>query len=857
MTEASPPPSEPGENKFIKINRFLIRQLPQAWWMRALLGLAGLAAMAVLAATLVALVLTPTLPDLDELADPRLKVPMRVFTADGELIAEFGEEKRIPVRIDEVPDLLVKAILAAEDHTFFYHHGVDYLGFVRAAWHNLRAGAHSQGASTITMQVARNFLLSPEKTYTRKLKEILLSFKIERELSKKEILELYINKIFLGHRAYGFAAAAQIYYGKNLKDLTLAEMAMLAGLPKAPSRDNPLTNPENATERRNYVLRHMRLLGYISEAQHQEAIAAPQTASRHAFRFAADAPHIAEMVRLYMIERYAEKTYAGGFNVYTTIRLKHQRAANRALRHGLAEYDRRHGWRGASGHIAVRGEGDRARLDDALKDHREVGGLVPAIVIKVLEKSIQAYTQDGAVVEVPWPGLAWARRYVDENSIGGTPARAGDVVRVGHIVHLERLDPPLVPDPKKPDEKIEWQLGQIPDVGGAIVVLDPNDGAILALSGGFDFYHSSFNRAVQAGRQPGSSFKPFIYSAAIDKGFTPATTVSGAPIVEYDASIEAEWRPEDYNKKFVGPTRLRKALALSLNLVSIRLLRAITPTYAVEYLERFGFDRERNRLPRNLTLVLGTASVSPLEMARAYAVFANGGHRVEPYFILRVEDGNGKVLEEANPARVCPNCPPPKPATTADAGDKDKDREKKTPTAAPSVLSPETSFIMTTMLREVIRSGTGYAATEQLKRRDLAGKTGTTNDYRDAWFAGYTQDMVVVSWIGFDQNTPLGRAETGGRAALPIWIEYMRQSLDGVKEKPLPVPAGIVRRWVNAETGEPAKEGEEGAIEEFFLKDAPPGPLSAPANPGEGPRPPTTAAPAPAAPTENIRQQLF
>jgi len=854
MTEADPPAPESGENKFIKINKFLVKQLPRAWWMRLLLGFFGMAAIMVLAATLVALVLTPTLPDLDELADPRLKVPMRVFTADGELIAEFGEEKRIPVKIDEVPDLLVKAILAAEDHTFFYHHGVDYIGFVRAAWRNFRSGSHTQGASTITMQVARNFLLSPEKTYTRKIKEILLSFKIERELSKKEILELYINKIFLGHRAYGFAAAAQIYYGKKLQDLTLAEMAMLAGLPKAPSRDNPLTNPENATERRNYVLKHMHSLGYITEPQYQEAIKAPQTASRHAFRFATDAPHIAEMVRQYMIERYAEKTYAGGFNVYTTIRLKHQKAANRALRYGLMEYDRRHGWRGPAGHITVRGELDRARLDDTLKDHREVGGLIPAVVIKVNDKSIQAYTQHGQEVEVTWPGLSWARRYIDENTQGGTPRRAADFLRVGHVVYLEKLDPPLVPDPKKPDDKVEWRLAQVPDVGGAIIVLDPRNGAILALSGGFDFYHSSFNRAVQAGRQPGSSFKPFIYSAALDKGFTPATTVSGAPIVEYDATVEVEWRPEDYNKKFVGPTRLRKALTLSLNLVSIRLLRAISPSYAVEYIERFGFERERNKLRRNLTLVLGTASVSPLEMSRAYAVFANGGYRIEPNFILRVEDGNGKVLEEANPARVCPECPPAKPAGTPER--KDKDKEKKSVIAAPAVLKPEISFLMTSMLRDVIRAGTGHAAMEQLKRRDLAGKTGTTNDYRDAWFAGYNQDLVVVSWIGFDQNTPLGRAETGSRAALPIWIEFMRQALEGVKEKALPVPAGIVKHWINQETGEPAKEGEEGAIEEFFLADALPGqPAQPPAQP-EGPRPPVTSAPTTPS-TDNIRQQLF
>ncbi len=801
--------TEPGT----PVNRFLRHNLPTNPWQLALIGLLGLFASGVVLLALVALILTPTLPAIDDLSERRLKVPMRVYTADGELIAEFGEEKRIPVTIDQVPDPLVQAILAAEDHSFFYHQGVDFLGIARAAWHNLRTQRTGQGASTITMQVARNYFLSPEKTYTRKLKEVLLAFKIERELSKQEILMLYINKIFLGHRAYGFAAAAQVYFGKNLSELTLPETAMLAGLPKAPSRDNPLTNPDNALERRNYVLRQMQKLGYVDEPRLQSALAAPLTAARHALRLDSDAPYIAEMARQYMISKYDEKTYSGGFHVYTTVSARHQRAANRALRRGLLEYERRHGYRGAAGRIAINGEPDRENLDEALKDYRVTGELVPGVVLRVEDQSIGVYTQDGVIVTIDWAGLAWARPFVEENAVGPAPKHAADVVRTGDIVYLE---------PPENAEGGYWRLAQMPRVAGAFVALRPNDGAVLALVGGFDFTESNYNRVIQAERQPGSSIKPFIFTAALEKGFTPATTVSGAPIVVEDASLEEEWRPEDYSRQFYGPTRLRRALAQSLNLVSVRLLRAIGAGYTVEYLERFGFNPEK--LPRNLSLALGTASATPMQMASAFALYANGGYRVTPYFIARVEDTNHKVLEQVAP----------------DAR-----------TGAPA-LSPEINFLMTSMMRDVIREGTGRAALE-LGRKDLAGKTGTTNEYRDAWFSGFNADLAATAWIGFDQPSSLGRGETGGRAALPIWMDYMRVALDGVPEKPLVPPAGIVKLLVNSETGLPAAAGDRQAIEEYFIAGTETQSLSV----GDGEGPATIRPSAPDNMPDNVRQKIF
>lgn len=857
MTTETPLPTPP-EQPASFFARHIRPHLPQKPWQLALIGLFGLFAAGVIAAAAITLVLTPTLPSPDDLAEKRLKVPMRVYTADGELIAEFGEEKRIPAKIDDVPDIQIKAILAAEDHSFFYHHGVDYLGIVRAAFHNLRTKSAGQGASTITMQVARNYFLSPEKTLTRKLKEVLLAFKLERELSKKEILELYVNKIFLGHRAYGFGAAAQVYFGKDLKDLSLQEMALLAGLPKAPSRDNPINSPENAIERRNYVLRHMQNLGYIDEPTLQAALEAPLTASKHTLRFEVDAPHIAEMVRQYMFQAYDEKTYAGGFNVYTTIEARHQRAANAALRKWLLEYDRRHGWRGAAGHISLRNENDRDTLDEALSEYRTAGHLIPAIIVRLEEKTATAYTQRGETVTLPWLGLAWAKRYVDENSLGAAPTRTGDILRTGDIVYLEYVETDDSKETKDKDKKDEfkpyWRLAQIPAAEAALVSLRPNDGAIVALAGGFDFYQSSFNRVVQAERQPGSSLKPFVYTAALAKGFTPATTISGAPIVIEDTTLEDEWRPEDYTKKFFGPTRLRKALALSLNLVSVRLLRAAGATYTAEYLERFGFDPAK--LPRNLSLALGTASATPMQMATAYTVFANGGFRIEPYFISRVEDADRKVLEKANPTLVCPKCETKAPAPTGDGKPKEPE-----PRYAPRVLDAELAFLMTSIMQDTVRYGTAHSAAE-LGRKDLAGKTGTTNDYRDAWFSGYNADLVTTAWVGFDQPASLGRAETGGRAALPIWIDYIRTALDGVPEKPLTVPENIVKMKVDRETGMPADPNDTEALEEFFVKgtetrtQGPTGTEEPGDKPAGGTVPVGGTAP-PAPPPDNMREKLF
>ena len=832
-------------------SRWTRQYLPTKRWQLALIAVFGLFAGGVVMLTLVALVLTPTLPALDDLSGAQLKVPMRVYTADGQLIAEFGEEKRIPVRIDEVPDLLIKSVLAAEDRTFFYHHGVDFAGILRAALHNLRTQSSGQGASTITMQVARNFFLSPEKTYSRKIKEILLAFKIERELSKQQILELYFNKIFLGHRAYGFAAAAQVYYGKTLKELTLPEMAMLAGLPKAPSRDNPLTNPDNAIERRNAILRQMQNLGFIDEAAYTQAVNTPLAASRHAYRFNVDAPYVAEMVRQYMIQAYDEKTYAGGFHVYTTINANDQQAAVKALQNGLLEYERRHGYRGPAGHVAISGEPDNEHLDDVLKDYRVVGDLLPGIVLKVEEKSAQVYTQDGSTAELGWAGLSWARAYINENTLGAAPKKAADVLKPGDIVYLEAID-----NPAQQQEIGPWRLAAIPEVSGALVSLRPADGAILALTGGFDFYQSGFNRVTQAERQPGSSIKPFIFSAALDKGFTPASTVSGAPIVMEGDSPEDEWRPEDYSKKFFGPTRLRKALAQSLNLVAVRLLRAIGVSYAAEYLERFGF--ESAKLPHNLSLALGTASATPMQMVNAFAVFANGGYHVTPYFIARIEDANHNVLEQAKPALPCRDCDaatnsagaPVSPAPAAAVpGNPTTDKDNPAATA-PRVLSPEVAFLMTSMMQDVIREGTGKAALV-LGRKDLAGKTGTTNDYRDAWFSGFNADLVTTAWIGFDQPASLGRGETGGRAALPIWIDYMSVALQGIAEKPLTPPKNIVRLTVNSETGNPTTADDPQSLEEYFVQ----GTETPHELPGIEGEPNSTTATTP--PPDNVREKLF
>lgn len=756
--------------------------------------LVGLVIAAVVAVGVFTFTLLPDLPSVDSLDDVPLKVPLRVYTFDGRLMAEFGEERREPVHIEQVPKRLVQAILAAEDDRFYSHPGVDFMGVMRAALANVRSRSHEQGASTITMQVARNFFLTREKTYTRKIREAMLAFRLERALTKDQILELYINKIFLGHRAYGFAAAAKIYYGKSLDQLTVSEMATLAGLPKAPSRDNPLTSPERAQKRRDYVLRRMRGSGYIDSEEMQLALTAPITASKHAVPVDVEAPYVAEMVRDHMLEKYGEEAYWRGYNVYTTVNGRYQQTAQQALRDGLKSYDRRHGYRGPVHRYGLDESTTQAQLDDQLSPIPSSGELVPAIVIAIAEKTATVYAKGQRIIEIPWQGLSWARRYETVDKLGGKPKTASEILAAGDVVYVEQ-------------EGEAWRLSQLPEVSGGLVSLRPQDGAIQALTGGFDFYLSKFNRIMQAERQPGSNIKPFIYSAALKHGFTPATLVSGAPIVVEDTSQDTLWRPQNYSRKFFGPTRLRKALSLSLNLVSVRILRAIGIKPALDHLAKFGFDPDS--LPHGLSLALGSGTITPIDVARAYAVFANGGYRIEPYFIKWVENQYGDVVESATPQVVCRAC-----------GQESMVSNAVTPNGqdlgARQVLDAGNHFLITNMLQQVVRSGTARRA-QQLQRTDLAGKTGTTNDFRDAWFSGFSQDVVTTVWVGFDDSSTLGRREAGSKAALPIWIDYMKVALSGTRQISLRPPDNVVSRYVDKDSGEAVTEGHPNGYQEYFL----------------------------------------
>lgn len=788
--------------------------------------LLGLGAAAAVAVVMFTFTLVPDLPSVDSLKDVPLKVPLRIYTSSGRLMAEFGEERRDPVHIEQVPQTLINAILAVEDDRFYSHPGVDFMGVLRAALANLRSGSHEQGASTITMQVARNYFLTREKTYTRKMREALLAFRLERVLTKDQILELYINKIFLGHRAYGFAAAAKVYYGKSLDELSLPETAMLAGLPKAPSRDNPLTNEKRAQDRRNYVLRRMRALDHLDDEQAAQAMAAPLTASKHAVPVDVESPYVAEMVRDAMLEKFGEEAYWRGFNVYTTIVGEYQQTAQRALRAGLKTYDRRHGYRGSSGSHEIDGSTTQQQLDEYLSAIPTSGELIPAIVVEAGEKSAAVYTRRLGVVGIEWQGMAWARRHLSAEKVGPKPAAAADIVAVGDVVYIEQND------------KGEWLLSQLPEIAGGLVSLRPSDGAVLALTGGFDFYLSKFNRIMQAERQPGSNIKPFIYSAALDHGFTPATLVSGAPIVVEDTTQDTVWRPENYSRKFFGPTRLRKALSLSLNLVSVRILRAIGVEAALDHLGKFGFDPDT--LPRGLSLALGSGTLKPIDVVSAYAVFANGGYRVEPYYIRWVENQYGDIIEQAAPRAVCRACDQQSLRVEQEEG--------PTPAEdwfAPQVLSSDRHFLITDMLHQVIRSGTGRRV-QQLGRTDLAGKTGTTNDFRDAWFSGFSQDVVTTVWVGFDDSSTLGRGEAGSKAALPIWIDYMKVALAGTKQRTLRPPDNVVSRYVDKDSGEAVAEGHANGYAEYFLVSNAPRRISAAAHGAAAEPAPVAAQPTPA-----------
>jgi penicillin-binding protein 1A len=771
----------------------ILRHLGRVFLYLLLLASFGVA----IAAAVLYAKIEPQLPSIDVLRDVQLQEPLRVYASDRRLLAEFGEKRRNPVKISQVPDAMVQAFLAAEDDRFFEHAGVDFQGLLRAAVELLRTGKKRQGGSTITMQVARNFFLSSEKTYLRKLTEILLAYKIEGSLSKEEILELYLNKIFLGQRAYGVEAAAQVYYGMSIADLSVARMAMIAALPKAPSRINPINNPEAAVDRRNYVLGRMHQLGYLDGAAYEAAIAELDGAQVHRVQVEASAAYVAEMARNEMVERYGASVYTSGYEVVTTIDVPRQIAATRALRKDLLDYSKRHGYRGAEASINL----DEVQPDERiglLSDYVQVGGLEPALVTLVDEKSIEVLLKNNETISIGWEGISWARPYRNVNSLGPAPKKAGDVVAVGDVVRVSSSDN-------------VWELAQIPVVEGALVSLRPTDGAILALVGGFDFTRSKFNRATQAKRQPGSSFKPIIYSAALEKGFTPASIINDAPVVFDDSELESTWRPENYSGKFFGPTRLREALYRSRNLVSIRILRAIGAAYAATYAEKFGFSSEE--LPHDLTLALGSASVTPLQMARAYAVLANGGYLVEPYFIRSVYDAAGEVIFMADSPVVCAHCP--------EVLDEISIGMPKQVNLAPQVLSPQNVWLMTSMMRDVIQRGTGVKA-RVLGRSDLAGKTGTTNDQMDGWFSGFNHELVATAWVGFDKLEPLGRRETGGQSALPMWIDYMRVALQGIEEVSQQPPEGLVTVRIDPATGLLARSGQKDAIFETFMEDSVP-----------------------------------
>ncbi len=699
----------------------------------------------------VVLILTyPNLPSLEILTDYRPKIPLRVYTTEGDLIGEFGEERRAVVRIQDVPDVMKHAILAAEDERFYQHGGIDAQGVVRAAVSNFIGGGKKQGASTITQQVAKNFFLSSEKTYVRKLYEVLLSFKIESNLSKDQIFELYINQIFLGQRAYGFGAAAQIYFGKSLKDLSIAEAAMLAGLPKAPSAFNPVVNPKRASLRQQYVLRRMRELGFIDANQHDAALKQELVVKREANEYSVHAEFVAEMARQMAAERFPEDVYTRGLRVYTSILKKDQDAAYSSVRRGVLDYDRRHGYRGAEAYVEmtdIKSEQDEA-LDELLQDFHDSEDLHPAVILQADAKQIRAYRRGGEIVTISGDGLKFAARMMDDKAPPNKRLRRGAVIRVQN------------------DEKNNsWLITQMPEVEAAFLSVDPQNGGIRSLVGGFDFNRNKFNHTTQAWRQPGSSFKPFIYSGSLEKGFTPASIIQDDPI-SFPASVTGSqaWEPKNYDGKYEGAMSMRTALAKSKNMVSIRLLQASGVNFIQDYATRFGFDADKH--PPYLTMALGAGSVTPWQMVTAYSVFANGGYRIQPFIVREIQDEKGHVLAEAQPVN---------------AGDESL-----------LAIDPRNAFLMDSMLRGVTIYGTAARASATLKRHDLAGKTGTTNDQVDAWFCGYQRTVVGCSWIGFDQPKSLGGRETGGSAALPTWIAYMGKVLKDVPESFMPQPDGLV-----------------------------------------------------------------
>ncbi len=798
------------------------------------LGLVSLSAYALLASYIY---LAPSLPTVDTMRSGSVPVPLRIFTRSGELIAQIGEKRRVPVSYDDVPVLVREAFVAAEDQRFFTHHGFDYSGVLRAAVVDLTSGDFTQGASTITMQAARNMFLSFDKTIRRKLQEIFLTYRMEHEFNKEQILITYLNVIFLGQRSYGVAAAAETYFGKPLDQLSVAEAATLAGIPQAPSRFNPITNPKAAQVRRHYVLTQMQKLNYIDAATAQRAAQEPVEARDHGIQYDVEAPYVAEMARAEIVGRYGDDAVNQGYRVYTTIDGRLQTAANRAVRIGLIEYDRRRGYRGALKQLPLDEHSAPSKLDAALSDIPEIGGLHPALVVSVAPMAARVYIRSMGFAQIEWDGLSWAHKRISDTRVGVPPKHAEDVVQRGDVVYVVT------------NGRGAAALAQLPEAQGALVALDPNDGAVAALVGGFDYFDNKFNRVIQARRQPGSGFKPFLYSAALENGFTPATVIMDAPIVYDDSGQEKIWRPENNEKSFSGPTRLREALVHSRNLVTVRIVRQLGVETAIDYASKFGFKPDD--MPKDMTIALGSLPATPLQMVTAYAVFANGGYRVDSSFIDRIDDASGRVLYQNTPRVVCESCEPATDGPAAGAQDGSTgavaaaapgaaggagaaagaggDLDHAPPNPLPAliasnrvaerVLSPQNVWIMDDMMADVITRGTGVRAGMALHRKDISGKTGTTNEARDTWFNGFNRNIVATVWVGFDLERPLGEGEEGSRTAVPIWINFMREALRGQPDRPRPMPSGLVSMRISPKTGALAGANDPDAIDEIFMED--------------------------------------
>jgi penicillin-binding protein 1A len=818
------------------------RHIRQLRIVRSLIILAGLALTGGIGATAGVIgayyYVQPSLPAAETIRDIPLEVPLRIFSRDGYLISEIGERRRIPITYDEVPPHVVNAFIAAEDRRFFEHSGIDYRGVLRAVARLARTGnASGGGGSTLTQQLARDYFLTREQTLKRKLTEAFLAYKIEQEFTKEQIMALFLNKMFFGQRAYGVAASAQVFFDKDLSKINIAEAATLAGVLPAPSRYNPVSNAENAKVRRGYVLGRMLDLGFIDDAEYEQAMSHPLESRLHGAAIELSAPYIAEMVRSQMLERYGEDTYTAGYQVVTSLDSRMQKAANYSLRNGLFEFTRRRGYRGPQGTVELseelltlpRDQWPEEILDTL--DQYAPGGLSLALVVDVLESNEATVVFiDGSEASLPWAGIRWANPFIDRESYGPAPETAAEVLSIGDVIYV------------MPTANDSWALAQVPDAQAAVVAIDPYDGAVSALTGGFDYTTSKFNRARQAYRQPGSAFKPFIYSAALEHGNTTATVVLDAPVVISSSELEAIWRPINYSGRFYGPTRMREALVRSMNLVSVRLLLFETGIgNAVRHLAKFGFSDAT--LIRNGSLALGGGQASPLDMAQGYAMLANGGHAVKPYIIDSIFGPAGETLFRAEPAIVCDECvpdaAPDEPDTDlidstdpidqemlleqmADVVDTYRPDANDAPelfehfNVAPQAITPQNAFLVQDMMRDVVRRGTGVRARRELGRSDLSGKTGTSNDRRDAWFGGFNADIAAVVWVGYDDDLPLGPREEGSRTALPIWIEFARAALRNVPEHQMPMPEGIVSVRIDRDTGCPARAGQANVTFEVF-----------------------------------------